>query len=67
MTNRLKTIKEIAQLFNCSEITIRRLIAARKIPYHKVGFRYLFSEEDISEYLNSVKVKTLLQAGGAPL
>jgi len=57
MTSNLKTIKEVAPLLNCAEITLRRLIAARKIPYHKVGCRYLFSEEDIFEYLNNVKVE----------
>ena len=63
MTGKLKTIKEVAQLFNCAEITIRRLVAACKIPYHKIGSRYLFSEEDIFDYLSSVKVDAKLTGG----
>ena len=59
MTSQLKTIKEVAPILNCAEITIRRLIAARKIPYHKVGHRYLFSDDDISEYLLRVKVEPI--------
>ena len=59
MTNNLKTIKEVASLLNCAEITLRRLISARKIPYHKVGCRYLFSEDDISEFLQRVKVSPI--------
>ena len=59
MTNCLKTVKEVAHLLNCAEITLRRLISARRIPYHKVGCRYMFSDEDISEYLLSVKVEPI--------
>jgi len=56
----LKTIKNVAEFLNCSEITVRRLIAARRIPYHRVGCRYLFSDEDISEYLRFSKVEPIV-------
>ena len=55
----LKSIKEVAPLLNCAEISVRRLIRARKIPFHKVGSRYLFSEENIQQYLNSTKVEPM--------
>ena len=64
MTSNLKTIKELSPILNCAEITIRRLIAARKIPYHKIGYRYLFSEEDIREYLNHIKVNPIAVGEG---
>lgn len=65
MIKSLKTIKEVAPILNCSEITIRRLIAARRIPYHKVGYRYLFSDDDIYEFLRRVKVDTVAVGEGA--
>ena len=35
MIIKLKTIKEVAPLLNCAKITVRRLIAARRIPILK--------------------------------
>ena len=64
MTSKLKTVKELAPLLNCAEITLRRLIAAHKISYHKVGSRYLFSDEDIDEYLNYIKVNPIAVVEG---
>lgn len=66
MISRLKSVKEIAPLLNCSEITIRRLIAARKIPFHKIGYRYMFSDDDIFEYLRQVKVESKVTVGNVP-
>jgi excisionase family DNA binding protein len=66
MTTNLKTVKDAASLLSCSEITLRRLIAARKIPYHKVGHRYLLSDDDICEYLKSVRIEPVT-AGSVPL
>jgi len=63
----LKTIKQTAQLLNCAEITLRRLIVAGKISYHKVGRRYLFTEEDLCEYLNLVRVEAKKTVGGINL
>ena len=59
----LKSIKATAPLLNCAEITLRRLIKARKIPFHKVGSRYLFSDENIQQYLASTKVEPLAAGG----
>jgi len=67
MISRLKSVKEIAPLLNCSEITIRRLIVAREIPFHKIGCRYMFSDEDISEYLRQVKVESKVIEGSVPV
>jgi len=66
MINRLKSVKDVAPLLNCSEITIRRLIAARKIPFHKIGYRYMFSDDDIFEYLRQVKVESKVTVGNVP-
>jgi len=60
----ISLIKEVAPLLNCAEVTIRRLVKARRIPFHKVGSRYLFSDDGIQEYLSSVKVEPVVMAGG---
>ena len=57
--NKLKSVKETAPLLNCAEITLRRLIKARKIPYHKIGCRFLFTDENIRQYLESTKVEPI--------
>jgi len=63
MSTNLMSIKEVAPLLNCAEITIRRLVKARKIPFRKVGSRYLFDSTDIEQYLSSVKVEPLAVGG----
>jgi len=61
----LKTIKETAALLHSHPVTVRRLIAAKRINYKKVGSRYLFTDEQIQEYLQSVDVtQTADNAGG---
>jgi excisionase family DNA binding protein len=57
---KLLTIKEVAIILHSAPITVRRLIHARKINYKKVGSRYLFTEEQIKSYLDSVNVSNRL-------
>ena len=52
----LKTIKEVSAILHSAPITVRRLIQAGKINYKKIGSRYLFTDDQISEYLQSVDV-----------
>ena len=52
----LLSVSQTAKELNVSEITVRRLIRLRRIPYRKIGDRYLFSQEDIALYVESVKV-----------
>jgi excisionase family DNA binding protein len=59
----LKSVSETAPLIGCAEITLRRFIKNRAVPYRKIGSRYFFSDEDIQEYLDSVKVKPLADKG----
>jgi excisionase family DNA binding protein len=56
----LKTIQQVASELHCSEITIRRMIKAKKIPYRKIGSRYFFTSSDIEQYLASVKVEPIM-------
>jgi len=64
MTTNLKTIKEVAPLLSCAEVTLRRLIKARKIPFRKIGSRYLFTVEDIQQYLDAVKAEPVTKVIG---
>lgn len=58
----LKSVSEIAPVLNCSEMTVRRFIRAGKIPFRKLGRRYLFCDEDIEQFLASVKVEPVIRA-----
>ena len=61
----LKTIKETGLILNCKPVTVRRLIKAGKINYKKINTRYLFTDDQIAEYLQSVDVtQTADNAGG---
>lgn len=64
----LYNVSQTAKELNVSEVTVRRLIKFMHIPYRKIGDRYLFSEQDINDYLESVKVSAVDQrkiAGGS--
>ena len=51
----LLSVQQVSKELGISECTMRRLIKLRRISYRKIGDRYLFSPEDISSYLESVK------------
>ncbi|GHU56177.1 hypothetical protein FACS189442_4540 [Spirochaetia bacterium] len=55
MTN-LLTIKTVGGMLNTSEITIRRMLRRGELPHHRIGSRYLFTESDITEFLNGTHV-----------
>jgi excisionase family DNA binding protein len=52
----LLSVSQTAEKLGISECTMRRLIKRRRITYRKIGDRFLFSQEDIDSYLESVKV-----------
>jgi excisionase family DNA binding protein len=53
---KLLRIIDVAPMLKISQITLRRLIKKRGIPHHRIGNRYFFTEEDISNYLSNVSV-----------
>ena len=57
----LLSVQQTAEKLNVSEITVRRIIRLKRISYRKIGDRYLFSQDDISSYLESVKVPAISQ------
>jgi excisionase family DNA binding protein len=53
---KLLSLGETAPILNLSIITIRRLIKKREIPFHRIGHKYLFTEEDIHAILSESAV-----------
>ena len=53
---KLINLADAAPILNISVITIRRLIKKREIPYHRIGHKYFFTEEDIQTYLSQTAV-----------
>jgi excisionase family DNA binding protein len=47
----LLNIKQAAGELGISEVTVRRLIRQRRIPYRKIGGIYRFTNEDITQFL----------------
>jgi len=54
--SKLMSIRVVAPTLNMAEITLRRLIRKREIPFHRIGHRYFFTEENINEYLSKTAV-----------
>jgi excisionase family DNA binding protein len=61
----LKSVVETANTLGISEVTMRRLIKAKKISYRKIGDRYLFAQNDIDDYIASVRVPAVSYREGA--
>ena len=52
----LLNIEEAAENLRTSPITIRRMVRAGVIPYHKLGGKYFFTPEDLEAYLEAAAV-----------
>lgn len=51
-------IKDVADLLNVSETTIRRWVSDRKIPTYKINHQYFFSRAEIENWVISHKLDT---------
>jgi excisionase family DNA binding protein len=52
----LLNIKQAAGKLGISEVTLRRLIRLKRISYRKIGSVYRFTDEDITQFVTSVRV-----------
>src|SRR5580698_1897284 len=50
-------IKDVAELLNVSETTIRRWLKDGKIPAYQLNHQYRFSREEIEEWMMKCKLK----------
>jgi excisionase family DNA binding protein len=51
----LLNISQAAKELSVAPITIRRLVRDRVIPYRRIGCRILFTESDITDYIEAAK------------
>jgi excisionase family DNA binding protein len=58
------TVAEAAKQIGVSEITVRRMVAARQIPHRRIGHRIMFTEADLEEFLEASKRPA--ETGGPP-
>ena len=49
-------LKDVADLLNVSEVTIRRWLADGKIPAYRINNQYRFSREEIEDWVLTQKV-----------
>lgn len=49
-------IKDVAELLNVSEITVRRWLAARKIPAYRINRQYRFNRDEIEDWVMRQKL-----------
>ena len=49
--NKFLTTKEVANIFNVSEISVRRLMNKRKISFTQIRGSTRYSEDDINQFL----------------
>ena len=56
------TILQAAEYLNVSERFMRRLVAERRVAYHKVGKLLRFRSQDLDDFLESGRVEPPRQA-----
>ena len=57
----LKDVSSVAEILGCKKITVYRLVRDGKITHRKIGALLKFSDTDIENYIESVKVKTITE------
>jgi excisionase family DNA binding protein len=62
--NRLYTVEEAAECLNTTERFVRRLIAQRRIPFHKVGRYVRLAEADLVRFVLEGRVDELTYSRG---
>jgi excisionase family DNA binding protein len=55
--DRLYTVEQAAEYLNTSERFVRRLIAGRRIPFHKVGRYVRLTESDLASFVLAGRVE----------
>jgi excisionase family DNA binding protein len=58
----LLNIKQAAEELGLSEVTVRRLIHLKRISCRKIGSVYRFTNEDISQFVATVRVPPAQEA-----
>jgi excisionase family DNA binding protein len=58
----LLNIKQAAGELGISEVTVRRLIRLRRIPFRKIGSVYRFTEEDLAEFVTTARIPSAQEA-----
>ena len=58
-SKKLLTVPEVAELLNLAEITLRKMVCAKKIPYYKFGSSVRFSYSQILAFMEQNAVKPL--------
>lgn len=61
-TGRLLTVEQAAEVLNTSPRFVRRLIAERRIPFHKIGRHVRITETDLAVFVGSCRVEALTAA-----
>ncbi|MBD3666904.1 MAG: helix-turn-helix domain-containing protein [Kangiella sp.] len=57
---------EAARLLGLSEVTIRRWVMNRQIPYRKIGSRVFFDPEELREWVENCRVDPQPQTTRGP-
>ena len=52
----LLTVEQVAERMNCKPRFVRRLIAERRIEFHKVGRHVRISEAALAEFVKAARV-----------
>jgi excisionase family DNA binding protein len=47
----LYSVVETAKRLKIATITLRRLIKKRSVPFHRIGHKYFFTDDDINNFL----------------
>jgi excisionase family DNA binding protein len=63
MERKYLTVPEAAEYLNTSVRFVRRIIADRRVAFHKVGRHIRFAIEDLEAFVNAGRVEVIDAAG----
>jgi excisionase family DNA binding protein len=63
MAKKFLTVGEAAEYLNTSERFVRRLVAERRVAFHRVGRHLRFAVSDLDDWLLACRVEPLARPG----
>lgn len=54
--HKMHTIAEVAEFLRCSERSLRRMIASKKLPHYRIESQIRISSSDLEAYLAKARI-----------
>jgi len=63
VTSKMLNVKEIAELLNVAEMTVRRLISSGRLSHCRIGDRILCTERQLADFIEASSIRNEVGVG----